>query len=124
MEIKIEHKKNEIEMNDVDIKNEVETRNDEMENKMRANDNIEENQSLELDSTVEVKPRYFFRNKKRKDSLDNQEEERKIKNVCRALLAGLMHPLTDDENEDHTAQALMVDFHDTSKGSTELAFPV
>ncbi|KAI1003485.1 hypothetical protein K3495_g4723 [Podosphaera aphanis] len=81
MEIEIEHKKNEIETNDVDMKNEVETRNDEMENKIRANDSMKENQSLEvdesskvppilvakimeLDSTVEAKPRYFFRNKK------------------------------------------------------------
>ncbi|KAI1006139.1 hypothetical protein K3495_g2087 [Podosphaera aphanis] len=141
MEIKIEHKKNEIKTNDVDMKNEVETRNDEMENKISANDNMKENQSLEvdesskvppisvakimeLDSTVEAKPRYFFRNRKRKDSSDNQEEERRIKKVCRALLAGLMHSLTADENVDHTAQALMVAFHDISKVSTELAFPV
>ncbi|KAI1007366.1 hypothetical protein K3495_g860 [Podosphaera aphanis] len=81
MEVKIEHKNNEIETNDVDMKNEVETRNDEMENKTGANDNMKENQSpevdesskvlpisvakiIELHSTVEAKPRYFFRNRK------------------------------------------------------------
>ncbi|KAI0991408.1 hypothetical protein K3495_g16779, partial [Podosphaera aphanis] len=54
-------------------------------------------------------PRYFFRNRKRKSICENPDEKR-IKRICKALLAGLTRSIIDDSTDNFIIEALTAPF--------------